>query len=63
MWSYPYQYDLAINMITTSYQITSQGLQEEYQPSPLDSRRRTFLSTDEKIVTSETHSTNPHFAI
>ena len=63
MWSCPYQYDLELNMILTFYQITSQQLQEEYQPSPLDSRRKTFLSIDEKIVTSEIHSTNPHFAI
>lgn len=61
--SYPCQHDLSIDMRLKFYQISFQESQEGCQPSPSDLRQRTFLSIDEKIVTSEKHSTSLHFAI
>jgi hypothetical protein len=60
---YPCQHDLSIDMRLKFYQISFRESQEGYRPWPSDLRQRTFLSIDEKIVTSEKRSTSLHFAI
>jgi hypothetical protein len=47
----------------TFYQITFLERQEGCQLLSLDLHQSTFLSTDEKIVTSKKRSTNLRFAI